>query len=83
MGLQTVVESDPRNGPVYLSKIDITDDAFHRIWLNIYNIPKQGVVLPTFPGAPQVVVFPLELFMVWVEFPSFFVPRGRCVLEQA
>ena len=74
--IQTVVESDPRYGPVYLAKIDIAD-GFYRVWLNLHDIPKLGVVLPTSPGWPQLVAFPLALPMGWVESPPYF-----CVLTE-
>ncbi|KAI2499709.1 hypothetical protein MHU86_14790 [Fragilaria crotonensis] len=69
--IQTVVESDPRYGPVYLAKIDIAD-GFYRVWVNVRDIPKLGVVLPTSPGSPQLVAFPLALPMGWVESPPYF-----------
>jgi hypothetical protein len=69
--LRTIVHADPRYGPVYLSKIDIAD-GFYRVWLQISDIPKLGVALPTTPGQPPLVAFPLALPMGWVESPPYF-----------
>lgn len=69
--LKTIVEADPRYGPVYLSKIDIAD-GFYRVWLRVADIPKLGVVLPMTPGQPPIIAFPLTLPMGWVESPPYF-----------
>ncbi len=64
--ISAIVHADPRYGPVYLSKIDIAD-GFYRMWLQTWDIPKLGVVLPTAPGEDTLVAFPLTLPMGWVE----------------
>jgi hypothetical protein len=69
-------DTDPRYGPVYLAKIDITD-GFYRIWLQQADILKFGIALhcialPTLPGQPQLITFPLALPMGWVESPPYF-----------
>lgn len=70
--LQTIVEADPRSWPVHLAKIDIAD-GFYRVWLRTQDIPKLlGVVLPTTPGQPDIIAFPLTLPMGWVESPPYF-----------
>ena len=69
--LQTIVQADPKYGPVYLSKIDIAD-GFYRVWLQASDIPKLGVALPSTPGQPPLVAFPLALPMGWVESPPYF-----------
>ena len=71
--LQRIVEADPRYGPVFLSKIDIAD-GFYRVWLQLADIPKLGVVLPTSPGQLPLIAFPLALPMGWVESPVGRVP---------
>lgn len=82
--MATIVHSDPRYGPVYLSKIDIAD-GFYRVWLHIADIAKLGVVLPTAPGEPPVVAFPLTLPMGWVESPPYFtaITETACDLANA
>jgi hypothetical protein len=37
-----IVHSNPRLGPVYLSKVYIAD-GFYRIWVKAANVPKLGV----------------------------------------
>jgi hypothetical protein len=69
--MSTTVHADPRYGPVYLAKIDITD-GFYRVWLQQADILKLGIVLPTSPGQPQLIAFPLALPMGWVESPPYF-----------
>ncbi|KAI2490266.1 hypothetical protein MHU86_24316 [Fragilaria crotonensis] len=64
--LKRIVEADGRYGPVYLAKIDIAD-GFYRVWLQSRDIIKLGVVLPTSPGQPPLIAFPLTLPMGWVE----------------
>ena len=66
-----VVQADPRYGPVYLSKIDIAD-GFYWVWLQLADIPKLGVVLPTSLGEPHLIAFSLTLPMGWVESPPYF-----------
>ena len=69
--LQTIVQADPKCGPVYLPKIDIAD-GFYRVWLQASDIPKLGVALPSTPSQPPLVAFPLALPMGWVESPPYF-----------
>ena len=66
-----MVEAGKRYGPVHLAKIDIAD-GFYRVWLRLEDIPKLGVVLPTSPGQPALIAFPLTLPMGWVESRSYF-----------
>jgi hypothetical protein len=47
--LQKIARSDPRLGPVYLSKIDISD-GFYRIAIRSEDVPKLVVMFPTAPG---------------------------------
>lgn len=49
--MTTIVHANPRYGPVHLAKIDIAD-GFYRVWLQLQDIPKLGVVLPTAPDFP-------------------------------
>ena len=80
--LQTVVRADPRYGPVYLSKIDIAD-GFYRVWLQATDILKLGVALPTTPGQPPLVAFPLALPMGWVESPPYFTTLTETACDLA
>ena len=69
--LTTIIKADPRFGHVHLSKIDIAD-GFYRVWLQCHDIPTLGVALPTTPGQPPLIAFPLALPMGWVESPPYF-----------
>jgi hypothetical protein len=72
--LKRVVQAGQRYGPVYLAKIDIAD-GLYRVWLRLSDISKLGVVLPTSPGQPGLIAFPLTLPMR-VESPLFYCPHG-------
>ena len=65
-----IVYAPPQYGPVSMSNIDITD-GFYRVWVQIDDIPKLGVAIPTASGFP-LVASPLALPMGWVESPPYF-----------
>ena len=68
----TLVHAHPRYGPVqHLAKIDVAD-GFYRVWVQLQDVPKLGVVLPTASGAVPLIAFPLALPMGWVESPPYF-----------
>jgi len=69
--LREILLADPKLGPVYLLKLDISD-GFYRIDLAIDDIPKLGVVFPTWPGEEPLVAFPLVLPMGWKNSPPIF-----------
>lgn len=69
--LQRILLSDPSFGPVYLSKIDISD-GFYRIQLSARDVPKLAVLLPQAPGEEPMVAFPMVLPMGWVNSPPYF-----------
>jgi hypothetical protein len=76
--LQTILNVNPRFGPMQLIKVDITD-GFYRIWLNAHGIPKLTVALPAFPGKEPLLALPLVLPMGWTESPPplILVPPPR------
>ncbi|KAI2499906.1 hypothetical protein MHU86_14576 [Fragilaria crotonensis] len=78
----TIVHADPRYGPVYLAKIDVAD-GFYRVWIQIDDVPKLGVVLPTAPGCQPLVAFPLALPMGWVESPPYFTALTETACDLA
>ena len=80
--MSTIVRADQRYGPVFLSKIDIAD-GFYRVWLQCDDIPKLGVALPTTPGQPFLVAFPLALPMGWVESPPYFTALTETACDLA
>jgi hypothetical protein len=52
--LREILLADPKLGPIYLMKIDISD-GFYRINLNVEDIPKLRVVFPMAPGQEPLV----------------------------
>jgi hypothetical protein len=80
--LSTIHHADPRLGPVYLSKIDIAD-GFYRLGVNDVDVAKLGVVVPTEPGDPQVIGFPLVLPMGWMQSPPLFTAATETVTDLA
>ena len=52
------------HGPVYLSKVDISD-GFYRVWLQANDIPKLGMLFPGLPGEEPLIAFPLVLPTGW------------------
>ena len=69
--LREILLADPALGPVYLSKLDISD-GFYRINLAIEDIPRLGVVFPVKDGEEPLVAFPLVLPMGWANSPPIF-----------
>jgi hypothetical protein len=69
--LRDILLADPKLGPIYLSKLDISD-GFYRINLAIDDIPKLGVVFPVKEGEEPLVAFPLVLPMGWANSPPIF-----------
>jgi hypothetical protein len=82
--LSIIVHANRRYGPVYMAKIDIAD-GFYRVWLQIGDVPKLGVALPTAPGSRPLVAFPLALPMGWILSPPYFtvLTETACDLANA
>jgi hypothetical protein len=80
--LSTVHHADPRLGPVFFSKVDITD-GFYRILVNIKKVPKLGVVVLTEAGEPQVIAFPMVLQMSWTQSTLLFTATTETVADLA
>jgi hypothetical protein len=80
--LSTVHHADPHLGPVYLSKIDLAD-GFYRLSVNDVDVAKLGVAVPTEPGEPKVIGFPLVLPMGWMQSPPIFTAATETVADLA
>jgi hypothetical protein len=80
--LRAIARSDPRRGPVYLSKIDIAD-GFYRIGIRSEDIPKLGVLFPSREGEDQMIGFPLVLPMGWSQSPPIFSAATETVADLA
>ena len=78
--LQQVRQADPRQGPVYLSKIDMAD-AYMRVPLQIGSIAALGALLPKHRNEPPMVAFPLILPMGWVESPPYFCAVSETITD--
>lgn len=68
---QTIMRANPKFGPVYMYKNDLSD-GFYRIRLTPSGALKLAVLLPNFPGLPRLVALPLVLPMGWTESPPWF-----------
>ena len=80
--LAKIIAANPRFGPVYLSKLDISD-GFYRIWLLAKDTLKLGVLFPKEEGVPDLVAFPLALPMGWVNSPPLFCAATETVADLA
>jgi hypothetical protein len=80
--LRTIVEANPRFGPVQLIKVDIAD-GFYRIWLNLQDIPKMAVAIPQLAGEEPLLALPLVLPMGWTESPPYFCVATETVADMA
>jgi hypothetical protein len=78
--LQSIVDANPDHGPVQLIKVDIAD-GFYRIWLNVHDIPKLAVAIPTLHGDEPLLALPLVLPMGWTESPPYFCAATETVTD--
>ena len=77
-----VVRADPRYGPVYFIKIDISD-GFYRVFVRADDIPKLGVAFPSLAGEEPLIAFPLALPMGWTESPPYFCSVTETITDVA
>jgi hypothetical protein len=80
--LQKIARSEPCLGPLFLSKIDISD-GFYRIAIFSEGVPKLAVVFPTEPGEEQLIGLPLVLPMGWTQSPPMFTAATQTVADLA
>lgn len=80
--LQRVANANPRFGPVYLSKIDISD-GFYRMRLTLQSILPLGLILPRWEGEEQMIALPLVLPMGWTESPPSFSSATETIADLA
>ena len=62
--LRQIHSANPHFGPVYLSKIDISD-GFYRVGLCPRDAIRLGVLFPSLPGEQPLIGLPLTLPMGW------------------
>jgi hypothetical protein len=80
--LAQIVAANPAHGPVQLIKVDIAD-GFYRVWLNLSDIPKLAVSIPSLKGEEPLLAFPLVLPMGWTESPPYFCAATETVTDVA
>ena len=80
--LQRIHDANPRYGPVYLSKVDISD-GFYRIGLRPDDAIKLAVLFPTRPGEQPLIGIPLTLPMGWKESPPAFCTATETTADLA
>ena len=69
--LQAVWEADPIQGPVRVSKLDVTD-AYHRGTVKPAQVGAFAYVIPSAPGDKGIFIcIDLVLLMGWVDSPNF------------
>lgn len=78
--LYRIRHANPKFGPVYMSKVDISD-GFYRIWLQATEAPALAVTLPQAAGEPPLVAIPLVLPMGWVESPPAFCSATETIAD--
>jgi hypothetical protein len=78
--LWLLCQADPREGPVYLAKYNISD-GFYRIFLEPDDTLKLGVLMPRYDGEPQLVAVPLSLTMGWVSSPPTFCAASETAAD--
>jgi hypothetical protein len=80
--LNAIAKANPDLGPVYLSKVDISD-VFYRIWVRSADVAKLGVLLPTRPGEEPLIGFTLALPMGWSQFSPIFTSATETIADLA
>jgi hypothetical protein len=80
--LYRIQHTNPKYGPVYMNKIDVSD-GFYCVWLAANSAPKLAVVLPSRPGEEPLIAIPLMLPMGWVESPPAFCAVTETVADIA
>ena len=80
--IQAIVQANPCYGPIYISKIDISD-GFYRVHVRPADIPKLAVLLPTAPHEAPLVGLPNSLPMGWKESPPYFSAATETVADLA
>ena len=81
--LQQIWEAEPQDGPVYLSKWDISD-AFQCCVLRPADVVAFSYVVPTFPSDTAIYVC-VDLFlpMGWLSPPTFFCAASETAADHA
>lgn len=80
--LRKILAADPKHGPVYMLKIDLSD-GFYRVPLRAQDIPGLAVAFPMQAGEEPHVAMPLVLPMGWTESPPQFSTATETIADLA
>ena len=80
--LHQIRHADPKFGPPRLCKHDIKD-GFYRMFLRASDCPRLALVLPTYPGEPQLIAIPMSSTMGWVQSPPTFSTMSETACDVA
>jgi hypothetical protein len=80
--LHKIRHANPKFGPVYLNKIDISD-GYLRVAVSADMALKMAVMLPCQPDEPQLIAVPLSLPMGWVESAPAFCAVTETIADLA
>ena len=75
-----IYTADRRNGPVLLSKTDLSD-GFYQIHLNPSGALKLAVPFPSAPNEPPLIAIPTRLPMGWTESPPAFSAVAETIAD--
>ena len=74
--------ADDKFGPVYMSKIDLSD-GFYRLWLRPEDTHRLAVLFPSRPEEPDLIGIPLANPMGWVSSPPNFSACTESIADLA
>ena len=81
--LQVIWEADPAEGPVRVSKLDVTD-AYHRGTLKPSQVGAFAYIVPSLPDDDAILIcINLLLPMGWVDSPKFFCAFSETLTDVA
>ena len=73
--------ADPAFGPVFMSKVDMSD-AYMRVWIRLEDVPKLAFVVPPHvDDAEPLIGFHLSLPMGYVESAQYFCATIETVAD--
>jgi hypothetical protein len=80
--LYQIRHANPKYGPVRQAKHDIKD-GFYRLFLKATDCLRLALVLPRYPGEPQLIGIPMACTMGWVQSPPTFCTMSETVCDLA
>ena len=80
--LRLVRHANPKFGPVRAAKHDLKD-GFYRLFLRALDCLRMAVLLPKYPGEPQLIGIPMACTMGWVQSPPTFCTMSETVCDLA